>query len=654
MHKIFNFISFERSILKLTIGITTYQETVFLEELLFTINQELKINNHLNDMVEIFLYNDCTQNQETLDIIKKYSNMYNLIIAKKNHGMPSFGRNKILEKAIGEYILFIDGDDNFISPINNIIAELNNTIDKDVLVSEVKKIQGDGILTYSPFIYTHLLFNCSDDFFDQNYHKLIVHQTGIWSIYRTQFLKENNFIYDTEHRYEDNLFMTQLALNNNTRFGRLNTSYYGWRNNLNSYSHTNQDQIIKSRLFLYEQTLREVEKNINSNFSPYLLFSIWNQTYTNLIKSYPNLNQKQRKYYFNQLNLITKKNNKLVNQLMNRTDDLTDKYFKLRKYKLFNQYFILNNLSKLYKIKINKVKYKHNLLKVFTILPINRKKIFFTSQYGKYNDNSKYLYLEMKNNPKYKNFKFIFAVNDRNLIKHKDFIDFHNKVLYFYHHYTSSHIYFNTWYDPNIKKRKQQTWTQLWHGIPYKKVYTDINTYEQTTPLFKTINKQKSISNWDNVWSVNAYNTNIFKNLFPNVYIIEKEYPKVQWLIDNQNNLNLIEKLKDKYQLDQFKKYILYAPTYRPYQYFINISEVKKIVPDGYELLVHKHPMLRTNKIKDIGELKDIDDIQEIILITDGVITDCSSIKYDYRQMNKKTIEYFPDKVNYDHIHGIY
>ncbi len=637
----------------LTIGITTNKEEVFLEELLYILRQELSINN-LDKKVEIIVANDYIGENKTKEIIRKNSDILQFIEVIENKKTPAIGRNKIISKAKGKYILFMDGDDNFINPLSNLIKELEEKETKDIFLSEVSKVDNDGMIVRSPFIYTWTLFDISEKEFEKDFYKYAFHQTGIWSIYRTEFLRGKNLYYNEEVRYEDNLFMTNIALTEGVRYGRVHTKYYGWRTNLESFSNKDKEYVVENRIKLYELILEILSQNLDKKETPYLYFSVWNQTYSNIIRKYPMLTKEEYKYYFNKLNAVNKKYKKEIKQIRKNRIKKVDQYYKLRRYPFTSSFFIINILQKVNKIKKSYRWFLKLFLKFFLLLPMNKKKIFMTSQYGKYNDNTKYLYQELKKDPKYKDYKFVFAVKDKKLAKEKDFINYNNKLKYYYHHYTAKIIYFNTWYEPSIVKRKNQIWTQLWHGIPYKKVYKDIETFYQTTPEFKIKGKEKSISNWDYVWSVNDYNTKIFKGLFPNVEVIQKEYPKTEWLIKNSDNEELKNNLKEKYELEKNKKYVLYAPTYRPYMLEINMDEVKKLVPKGYKLLFHPHPLLRTNKVEDIEILKGIKDIQEIILITDAVISDYSSIKYDYEKINKKVIEYKLDLEIYSKIHGLY
>lgn len=638
---------------KLTIGITTYNNEPFISELLYTICENFKLTPELSKDVDVIIYDDCSSDMNVIQVLREYEENFTIVYGDKNAKTPAFGRNFIIDNADSEYVLFMDGDDNFVCNIANLVSEIS-TKEADILVSDVVKINNDGILAPSPFIYTSKLFDFATDVID-NLHHYVVHQTGIWSVYRLEFLRTNEIRYREDLRYEDNYFMSCIYMNYPV-VERLETKYYGWRTNFKSFSNTKG--IIERRIEVYEEILLLIEKDINNPYAPYLLYSVWNQTYTNIIRGYPELSRYEFKHLFKGLNKVSKRHANTIKYLKKGRIKDTDKYFRITKFRMFRNFKFIYLLQIVNKFKYIKPKIRKKISDLFALLPIDNNKIFMTSQYGQYSDNTKYLYLKMRKDPKYDGKKIVFAVKNKNLAKHKDFIDYNNKILYYYHHYTAKQVYFNTWYSPQTLKRKEQEFIQLWHGIPFKKIHTDIHSYENNNSLSKQKMRQKSINDWDKLWSVNEYNTKIFTRLFPHVNIIEKEYPKVQWLIENQENNALKSKIYKKYKLDEGKKYTLYAPTYRPYKVFIDISEVKKLVPKNHTLLIHVHPMMKYEFVNFEGlgflTLDEVDDIQEINLIMDELITDYSSIAYDFTQQGKPVIDYQFDKKLYNKIHGLY
>lgn len=630
---------------KLTIGITTYNNEPFIDNLLYEINEQIKANRELLNVVDFILYDDKSTENNFYAEIPEY---IKFVRSESNNKSPAFGRNYIIDNTKSEYLFFIDGDDMLIRSIESIIEELKFKTE-DILFSEVVKIGADGQHISSPFIYTYTLMD-EETPLDVR-EKICVHQTGIWSIYRTDFLKETQIRYETNMRYEDNYFLYSLLLAN-PEVGILSKPYYGWRINFGSFSYTSGSTI--QRVNLYEKTMSLLQENMDSKFAPYIMYSVWNQTYANIIRNYANLNYSDTKKYFMRLNNVSNRYQPEITKLRKNVDKkYVDKYFKIRKFSLTRNFAFIMMLQMYYKIKGKKNKRMRSIGKLACLLPLQKNKIFLTSQYGQYGSNPKYLYLKLKKERPDAN--IVYLVKDKALIDNNDFFDYNNKFIYYYHLYTAKHVYFDTWMDPALKKRKNQIWTQMWHGYPYKKIFTDIEIYNQVNNKIKHENKKNHISKWDSVYSLDAHNTRVFKKLFPEVTILEKEYERIEWLIKNKDNEPLKESIINKYGLSKEHKYTLYAPTYRPYNVYFDKCQIDSKIKKGNQLIYNAHPMLKTN-LSGLGLELQIEDIQEILLITDQLITDYSSIKYDFLKINKESnVSYYkPDEDLYEKIHGLY
>jgi len=644
---------------KLTIGITSYNNLPFLNALIYEIDSQVKYTKILKE-IDIFLCDDASNDPQYPLFLKSLPSYIKILINDLNHGNPSFSRNRIIEAANTEFILFIDGDDTFVGKIIDLLDELMEN-KADLIVSRVVRVKRDGLKSRSLFMYTDRLFS-GIQFSQNDVRKLTVHQAGIWSIYRLEFLIEHNLRYETTLRYEDNFFMTAIHLKN-PKIYLLKMQYYGWRVNYRSFSFS--PKTTNNRLLIYKEILNRLAQNPNQEIAPYLYYSIWNLTFVNIARGYPRLKYQERYDYFKKLREISLEYRHLIKKWGKSIDINYVDYYTRFCIKTNINSFLLLNLIRFLRILFSKATLKMcfmQLSKIFMLFPINNKKIFMTSFYGAFNDNTKYLFYEMRKNPEFNDKKIIFAVKNPELYQHnKSFINFNNKLLFFYHHYTAKSIYFNSWYDPIIAKRKGQIWTQLWHGIPYKKIDRDVVTYKQTYSSKNRESRNAAIDKWDIIQSVNAYNTEIFKKIFPNVTIIEREYQKTNWLINNRNNEKLITKLKINHQL--LKKTILFAPTYRPYKFYIDLFKIAQLVDWNVygELIIHLHPLMNyefvneyINDLYNIRIIHKVEDIQELILITDGVITDVSSIKYDYETLKKEVIIYFEDAFLYNAFHGVY
>ncbi|MDR3215737.1 MAG: CDP-glycerol glycerophosphotransferase family protein, partial [Bacilli bacterium] len=103
------------------------------------------------------------------------------------------------------------------------------------------------------------------------------------------------------------------------------------------------------------------------------------------------------------------------------------------------------------------------------------------------------------------------------------------------------------------------------------------------------------------------------------------------------------------------KKLILYAPTFRgegieDIKYQSNINELKTLLDDDMVLLIKKHPLIKTNlEIDDVS----LDDLYQLLIVADIVISDYSALVFDSMILNKKIILYLYDLISYQKERGL-
>ena len=151
--------------------------------------------------------------------------------------------------------------------------------------------------------------------------------------------------------------------------------------------------------------------------------------------------------------------------------------------------------------------------------------------------------------------------------------------------------------------------------------------------------------------------------------IIEKGYPRNDFLFNYTEND--IQKIKDKLGIQGDKrKIILYAPTYRAnqhdaktgyiYKEEINFENFKEKFEDQYIILFRPHYFISNifdfEKYKGfVYDVSKIDDINELYIITDLLITDYSSVFFDYANLKRPIIFYMYDLAHYrDESNGFY
>ena len=134
------------------------------------------------------------------------------VVHQENHGM-STARNRGLDEAQGEYILFVDSDDLLTDgALKTLVAELSG---EDIIAFNAKKLHdATGEQTYHPTIREPETTDGWTYFCRHRLEATDIHFVCIWQrAYRRQFLIDNNLRFaDGILRAEDDLFTTQAML----------------------------------------------------------------------------------------------------------------------------------------------------------------------------------------------------------------------------------------------------------------------------------------------------------------------------------------------------------------------------------------------------------------------------------------------------------
>ena len=207
---------------------------------------------------------------------------------------------------------------------------------------------------------------------------------------------------------------------------------------------------------------------------------------------------------------------------------------------------------------------------------------------------------------------------------------------------------------------------KLWHGIPLKKIGTLKKKSKRKNYLYK---KLKSVGCWHDSYllSPSSFTNEIFEKAFEvsKEKIITGGYPRNDIFFDDYYMLE-----KERVEFNKLieaknkgKKILFYLPTFRDnYDFeFLGESSEKKILNflDFLEkndmLLVvkpHPHDPFSINNPK-IIKLKSDFDLYTFLEITDVLITDYSSVYFDFLNSEKPIIFYPYDLEKYEKDRGL-
>ncbi|EGQ1787023.1 CDP-glycerol glycerophosphotransferase family protein [Staphylococcus pseudintermedius] len=222
----------------------------------------------------------------------------------------------------------------------------------------------------------------------------------------------------------------------------------------------------------------------------------------------------------------------------------------------------------------------------------------------------------------------------------------------------------NATFPAYFTKKPEQVYINTWHGTPLKHMGFDVKNN-----LKGSQNTMKNFLASDYMISPNAHTTNIFKHAFKldGLYsgeILEIGYPRIDLTINTTAN-EAREYLAEHLNLKK-NPIILYCPTWRgknvndPENSLLNIFEEIKLLNQKlpHQVLVKVHPFVYS-KAKEMPELKpylvpDFLDTNQLMPAVDLMITDYSSIFFDFLVTDKPIVFYVPDLDKYQNERGVY
>lgn len=295
-------------------------------------------------------------------------------------------------------------------------------------------------------------------------------------------------------------------------------------------------------------------------------------------------------------------------------------------------------------------KYIYPLLR---LLPLNRKKAVYYSYWGEqYADSPKVLYECVRKEKE--DFKNIWILNDTDLpiegngIKVKK-----NSLKYWYHLATAKYFVQNTNMPVRYEKRKKQLEIQTFHGTFMKTMGFDTPEFKYETDPHKINEFQKKVNNWDYITIPSDYMKNKAREAFKSRAVpIKTGIPRNDKIFEALNKTNSI---KDKLNIPHGKKIALYAPTWRESKTSdinMDIDYMQKKLGDDYVLLVRVHYMVSNNmRIRKnfpfAIDVSSYPSIEELYAISDILLTDYSSVMFDYAYLKRPMIFYAYDLEKY-------
>lgn len=315
-------------------------------------------------------------------------------------------------------------------------------------------------------------------------------------------------------------------------------------------------------------------------------------------------------------------------------------------------------------------------IKIRRRCPVQPKTILWEAFYGRgLLDNPYALFVAMREDPHYADWQHIWVLdkleNHQDLIRQYQgeksvrFVEFQS-YAYMRALATTQVLVNNVTFWQYFITRPEQTYINTWHGIPLKMLGVDENRLEST-------NLVRNFLHADYLLSANTFLSSVYKQSFMlgslfQGEILEEGYPRLDTLVKTPRD-QVIQTLRDHgVAVDDTKKIILYAPTWRgiyskptvDVEQYIQLKErlEQTIDRSQYQVLVKPHQVVYNAARASFNQLDCMIpatiDANAVLSATDILISDFSSIFYDFLATRRPIVFYIPDLEHYSNTRGLY
>ena len=213
-----------------------------------------------------------------------------------------------------------------------------------------------------------------------------------------------------------------------------------------------------------------------------------------------------------------------------------------------------------------------------------------------------------------------------------------------------------------LKLRENQHLVQVWHAMgAFKKFGYSRKSAEKNSLTHK--NYTEAIVSSPEISAVYAQAFGIDESRIKPVGV-----PRTDMLFDEDYKAKTIARLYEKEPRLKDKKICLFAPTFRGSNVhdayypndFLHIEKLLNELGDDWAVIVKYHPFIKNppeipesvkNSVFDFGDEREINDI---LFITDVLVTDYSSVIFENAILNNPLVLYAPDLEEYDGERGFY
>lgn len=226
----------------------------------------------------------------------------------------------------------------------------------------------------------------------------------------------------------------------------------------------------------------------------------------------------------------------------------------------------------------------------------------------------------------------------------------------------ASYLTTNVNFDRALVKRPGQVLLQTQHGTPLKRVGLDLQDRPAATPTTDFAGLLRGADQWDYLLSANRHSTLVWEKAVPSSYTtLEYGYPRND--VFHRAGRDEVLELRERLGIPPGSTAILYAPTHRDYRRsrpdHLDFERVLRDLGPRFTILTRTHlTYADTARSHDphprLLDVSSHPSVEELCLASDALVTDYSSLMFDYAALDRPIVIHADDWEAYEAARGTY
>lgn len=223
----------------------------------------------------------------------------------------------------------------------------------------------------------------------------------------------------------------------------------------------------------------------------------------------------------------------------------------------------------------------------------------------------------------------------------------------------ATYFFNNVNFADHLVKRPGQIHVMTHHGTPLKIMGMDQQNYPAAAQGLNFDRLLKRVDRWDWSVSANPHSTEVWSRAYPSAArSLETGYPRND--VFATATQEQIDRIREGLGIRPGQRALLYAPTHRDYEAGftsrLDLARFCEAVGPDTVVMVRAHYFYGGAGLPENPQIIDVSDhprIEDLCLAADALVTDYSSVMFDYAHLNRPIVVHAPDWETYRTVRGV-